>query len=116
MEKEELQKKKDNLQRPIRATLGKGAQTTEGDSAVACKMGYSGVRNWKDSYNRTRGVERLRKAYASGKITKNKINKRGYSNRRRIDNRETGTDYNLCSFDEEGLCDILFEYYKMKTK
>lgn len=38
----------------------------------------------------------------------------GGCNRRRIDNREMGTNYNLCSFDEEGLCDKLYEYYKNK--
>lgn len=40
---------------------------------------YSSKRAAKDSYNRKKGVERLQKAYASGKISKDKINKRGYS-------------------------------------
>lgn len=40
---------------------------------------YSSKRASKDAYNRTKGVERLKKAYSSGKITKDKINKRGYS-------------------------------------
>lgn len=40
---------------------------------------YSSKRAAKDAYNRDKGVERLKKAYASGKITKNNINKRGYS-------------------------------------
>lgn len=40
---------------------------------------YSSKRAAKDAHNRKKGVERLRKAYASGKITKDKINKRGYS-------------------------------------
>lgn len=47
---------------------------------------YSSSRAAKDAYNRTKGVERLRKAYASGKITKDKINKRGYSKFLQIDN------------------------------
>ena len=38
----------------------------------------------------------------------------GGCNRRRIDNREIGTNYDLCSFDEEGICDHLYEYYKLK--
>ena len=38
----------------------------------------------------------------------------GGCNRRRIDNREIGTNYNLCSFDEKGLCDQLYEYYKSR--
>ena len=47
---------------------------------------YSSKRASKDAFNRQRGVERLRKAYASGKITKDKINKRGYSKFLKIDN------------------------------
>lgn len=38
----------------------------------------------------------------------------GGCNRRRIDNIELGTTYKLCSFDEVGLCDRLYEYYKSK--
>lgn len=40
---------------------------------------YSSKRASKDAFNRDRGVKRLKKAYASGKVTKDKINKRGYS-------------------------------------
>lgn len=47
---------------------------------------YSSSRASKDAYNRNKGVTRLRKAYASGKITKDKINKRGYSKFLQIDN------------------------------
>lgn len=47
---------------------------------------YSSKRAAKDAYNRNKGVERLKKAYASGKITKDKINKRGYSKFLQIEN------------------------------
>lgn len=47
---------------------------------------YSSRRASKDAYNRQKGVERLRKAYASGKMTKDKINRRGYGKFLRIDN------------------------------
>ena len=40
---------------------------------------YNSKRAAKDAYNRRKGVERLKKAYASGKITKDKINKRGFN-------------------------------------
>lgn len=40
----------------------------------------------------------------------------GGCNRHRIDNRELGTTYNLCPFDEKGLCDRLYEFYKSKKK
>jgi transposase len=42
-------------------------------------LGYSENRAKKDKYNRDKGVKRLEKAYKSGKITKENINKRGYN-------------------------------------
>lgn len=42
-------------------------------------IGYSEKRARKEAYNRKRGVERLRKAYRSGHITKNQVNRRGYN-------------------------------------
>ena len=42
-------------------------------------VSYSEKRAKKDAYNRTRGVERLRKAYKSGRLTKQQVNKRGYN-------------------------------------
>ncbi len=40
---------------------------------------YNSKRAAKDACNRRKGVDRLQKAFASGKITKDKINKRGYN-------------------------------------
>ena len=42
-------------------------------------VSYSDKRAGKDAYNRARGVERLKKAYKSGKLTKDNVNKRGYN-------------------------------------
>lgn len=42
-------------------------------------VGYSDNRAKKDKYNREKGVKRLEKAYRSGTITKENINKRGYN-------------------------------------
>jgi len=42
-------------------------------------IGYSDIRAKKDRYNREKGVQRLQKAYKSGNITKENINKRGYN-------------------------------------
>lgn len=42
-------------------------------------VSYSEKRAGKDAYNRNRGIARLRKAYKSGHITKQQINKRGYN-------------------------------------
>ena len=42
-------------------------------------VGYSEARAKKDAYNRNRGVERLRKAYGGGKLTKEQVNRRGYN-------------------------------------
>ena len=42
-------------------------------------IGYSQERAKKDVHNREKGIARLRKAYASGKITKASVNRRGYN-------------------------------------
>lgn len=42
-------------------------------------LNYSDKRAKKDANNRKKGVERLRKAYAMGTITKDKVNRRGYN-------------------------------------
>ena len=42
-------------------------------------VSYSESRAKKDAYNRGRGVERLKKAYRSGRLTKHQVNKRGYN-------------------------------------
>lgn len=42
-------------------------------------ISYSEKRAKKDAYNRKRGIERLRKAYKSGHITKQQVNRRGYN-------------------------------------
>ena len=49
------------------------------DNGERLIVGYSAARAKKDAYNRERGVERLRKACKSGKLTKNQVNKRGYN-------------------------------------
>jgi len=48
----------------------------DGDRLV---VSYSSKRARKDTYNRERGVSRLRKAYAGGRLTKQQVNKRGYN-------------------------------------
>jgi transposase len=42
-------------------------------------IGYSENRAKKDRYNREKGIKRLQKAYKSGNITKENINKKGYN-------------------------------------
>ena len=42
-------------------------------------VSYSKKRADKDAYNRKRGIERLRKAYSSGTLTKAQVNRRGYN-------------------------------------
>lgn len=42
-------------------------------------LNYSDKRAKKDANNRKKGVDRLRKAYAMGTITKDKVNRRGYN-------------------------------------
>ena len=57
---------------------GKYYQRNYGDKARLI-LGYSSDRAKKDAHNREDGVARLRKSYASGKITKSQVNKRGYN-------------------------------------
>jgi len=42
-------------------------------------VSYSEQRAAKDRHNRDKGIQRLRKAYASGKINKQNVNRRGYN-------------------------------------
>ena len=48
-------------------------------------VSYSEKRAIKDAYNRNRGIQRLHKAYSSGKIKKENINQRGYNKFLRIE-------------------------------
>jgi transposase len=52
-------------------------ETIRGESRLI--VGYSENRAKKDKHNREKGVKRLLKAYKSGNITKENINKRGYN-------------------------------------
>jgi transposase len=56
---------------------GEFKETSKGDARLI--VGYSQSRAKKDRYNREKGVERLKKAYKSGNINKENINKRGYN-------------------------------------
>lgn len=49
------------------------------DNGERLIVGYSDSRAKKDAYNRERGVARLQKAYKSGKLTKDQVNRRGYN-------------------------------------
>ena len=42
-------------------------------------MSYSDARAKKNAWNRNKGVDRLRKAYAKGTLAKENVNKRGYN-------------------------------------
>lgn len=57
---------------------GKFHEYRYGDNARLI-LGYSEERAKKDAHNRDKGVARLKKAYANGKITKASVNKRGYN-------------------------------------
>lgn len=51
--------------------------TINGDERII--VSYSEQRAAKDRHNRDKGIQRIRKAYASGKISKRNINQRGYN-------------------------------------
>ncbi len=52
-------------------------ETLKGNTRLI--IGYSTNRDKKDKYNRKKGVKRLQKAFKSGNITKENLNKRGYN-------------------------------------
>ena len=56
---------------------GEFHETRKGQTRLI--VGYSANRAKKDRYNRDKGIKRLEKAYHSGNITKENINKRGYN-------------------------------------
>jgi transposase len=56
---------------------GEFYETRKGQARLI--VGYSAKRAKKDKYNREKGIKRLEKAYRSGNITKENINKRGYN-------------------------------------
>ncbi len=56
---------------------GQFFETNKGKAKLV--VGYSENRARKDRYNRDKGIKRLEKAYKSGNITKDNINKRGYN-------------------------------------
>lgn len=56
---------------------GEFIETYKGSSRLI--VGYSANRAKKDKHNRGKGIKRLEKAYRSGNITKENINKRGYN-------------------------------------
>ena len=51
--------------------------TINGDERII--VSYLPTRAKKDAHNREKGIARLRKAYASGKVNKKNINQRGYN-------------------------------------
>ena len=56
---------------------GEFYETLKGSTRLI--VGYSANRAKKDKHNREKGIKRLEKAYHSGNITKENINKRGYN-------------------------------------
>lgn len=65
-------------------------------------LGYSSKRASKDAYNRQKGIKRLEKEYKSGKITKDKVNKRGYNKFLEIsDDIEVKINYEIIAEDSK---------------
>ena len=81
-------------------------------------VGYSERRAKKDRYNREKGVKRLQKAYKSGQITKENINKRGYNKFLEISD-NVKVSINQDKINEDGQWDGLKGYLtntKLPTK
>ena len=64
-------------------------------------VGYTADRAKKDAYNREKGVRRLERAYRSGRLTKDNINRRGYNKFLEISSDvEVAIDYGKIREDE----------------
>ena len=76
-----IKSEKNNIKEKILAWEKKNGEFFEykRENGERLIVGYSDKRAKKDAYNRERGVERLQKAYKSGKLTKNQVNRRGYN-------------------------------------
>ena len=72
-------------------------------------VGYSAKRAAKEAYNRGRGVEKLRNRYASGSLTKDKLNKHGYSKFLEI-SKDVQVVINQDKIDQDALWDGLKGY------
>ena len=77
------------------------------DNGERLVIGYSETRAKKDAYNRERGVERLRKSYRSGTLTKSQVNKRGYNKFLEI-----SKDVEVSISEEKILEDVLWDGLK----
>lgn len=72
-------------------------------------VGYKSNRAHKDAKNRKRGLEKLEKAIASGKLSKKHINNRGYNKYLKIDGKVSIT-INYEKFDDDSKWDGLKGY------
>jgi len=79
---------------------GKFYEMQKGDTRLV--IGYSEKRAKKDKYNREKGVNRLKKAFKSGRITKDNMNKRGYNKFLEIsDDVKVSINYEKINIDEK---------------
>lgn len=72
-------------------------------------VGFSEKRASKEAYNRSQGVEKLRKCYASGSLTKDKLNKHGYNKFLEI-SKDIQVVINQDKIDQDALWDGLKGY------
>lgn len=72
-------------------------------------VSYSAKRAAKDAHNREKGIQRLRKAYSSGKITKQNINRRGFNKFLIIEN-DVMVNIDQTKIDEDSKWDGLKSY------
>ncbi len=73
-------------------------------------MHYSDKRATKDYYNRQRGLKRLEKKIASGKLTKANINNRGYNKYLKME-RDISISIDMDKYEKDSCWDRLKGYY-----
>jgi CRISPR/Cas system-associated endonuclease/helicase Cas3 len=77
-------------------------------------LSYTQKRAKKDKYNREKGLKRLEKTIKSGKLTKDKINSRGYNKYLHLKN-EIEVVINYEKFEQDGLWDGIKGYVTNTT-
>lgn len=111
IKKESGTMKEDILTTEHRNGVFKDIRCPDGDRMI---VGYSDERAKKNAYDREHGIERLRKRYAKGILTKADINKRGYNKFLTIGSDVT-VSIDECKIAEDRLWDGL-KGYKTNTE
>lgn len=101
--------KEDLRQRIINAQIKEGKSSEFPTERGRLIVSFSSKRQKKDAYNRQRGLQKLEKNVASGKLTKESINNRGYNKYLKLEG-ETKVKIDYVKFTDDARWDGLKGY------